>query len=224
MPANKQLPALDARLAAAAALVRRGCVCADIGCDHGKLSVHLAASGLCSRVIACDASEMPLSHARAALEAFGCANAECRLGDGLSVLQPDEVDDIVIAGLSGVTLVQILAAAPAFWRQRYRFIFVPASKPEILRRWLCEHGFARLAEMPVQAAGRVYSVLHACYTGKKISPAPLFCAVGLVKDSISREECGCAACAYLKKTAGQLRKQGEEALAKEVEACLPVKR
>ncbi|MEG2394281.1 MAG: class I SAM-dependent methyltransferase, partial [Ruthenibacterium sp.] len=183
-PANRTAPALDARLAAAAAFVRRGCVCADIGCDHGKLSVALAAGGLCKRVIACDISEAPLSHARAALAAAGCENAECRLGSGLSVLRPDEVDDIVIAGLSGVTLTQILAAAPAFWRKRYRFIFVPASKPEYLRRWLCENGFALLAEKPVQAAGRVYSVLHVCYTGERTSPSALFCAVGLVAESI----------------------------------------
>ncbi|MEG1641196.1 MAG: SAM-dependent methyltransferase, partial [Ruthenibacterium sp.] len=43
MPLHNKLPQLDARLAAAAAYVRRGCRVADIGCDHGKLSVYLAA-------------------------------------------------------------------------------------------------------------------------------------------------------------------------------------
>lgn len=213
---KNNLPAIDERLAAAAAFVRSGCVCADIGCDHGKLSVYLAAHG-CKKVIACDKSETPLSHARAALALAGCANAECRLGDGLSVLAPDEVDDIVIAGLSGVTLTQILAAAPAFWQPRYRFVFVPASKPFFLRGWLCENGFVLLAETAVLAAGRVYTVMHAAYTGNRTQPAPLFCAVGLV----ARAPHTPAALAYLKKVAGQLHKQGEDALAKEVEACLP---
>ena len=45
---HKQLPpvpALDARLLAAAAYVRRGALAADIGCDHGKLAVYLARTG-----------------------------------------------------------------------------------------------------------------------------------------------------------------------------------
>ena len=36
------LPTLDARLAAAAELVRPGQPVADIGCDHGKLTAVLA--------------------------------------------------------------------------------------------------------------------------------------------------------------------------------------
>ena len=39
------LPTLDERLTAAAALVREGEPVADIGCDHGKLTAVLAASG-----------------------------------------------------------------------------------------------------------------------------------------------------------------------------------
>ena len=45
---HKQLPpvpALDARLLAAAAYVRRSALAADIGCDHGKLAVYLARTG-----------------------------------------------------------------------------------------------------------------------------------------------------------------------------------
>ena len=39
------LPTLDARLTAAAELVLPGKPVADIGCDHGKLTAVLAASG-----------------------------------------------------------------------------------------------------------------------------------------------------------------------------------
>ena len=45
------LPTLDARLAAAAELVRPGEPVADIGCDHGKLTAVLAASGRYPKVI-----------------------------------------------------------------------------------------------------------------------------------------------------------------------------
>ena len=81
------LPTLDARLAAAAELVRPGEPVADIGCDHGKLTAVLAASGKYPKVIGADLRPGPLAKAEQTLEHAGCKDrAELRLGDGLSVL------------------------------------------------------------------------------------------------------------------------------------------
>lgn len=203
---NKLLPKLDARLAAAAAYVRPGSTAADVGCDHGLLSVHLAAKHICKKVIACDISEKPLRQAaqNLALHAPG-ENAECRLGNGLSVLRPGEAQDIILAGISGVTITQILAAAPDFWRADTRFIFVPSAKHAVLRRYLCENGFSLLGETPVQAAGRFYTVLCAQYTGCAETPTPLFCAVGFAANGTP------AAQGYLKKEAGRIRKEAQGA-------------
>ena len=57
------LPTLDARLAAAAELVRPGEPVADIGCDHGKLTAVLAASGKYPKVIGADLRPGPLAKA-----------------------------------------------------------------------------------------------------------------------------------------------------------------
>ena len=93
------LPTLDARLAAAAELVRPGQPVADIGCDHGKLTAVLAASGRYPKVIGADLRPSPLSKARQTLEHANCQDrAELRLGDGLSVLSAGEVGSIVLAG------------------------------------------------------------------------------------------------------------------------------
>ncbi|MEG2434957.1 MAG: class I SAM-dependent methyltransferase [Ruthenibacterium sp.] len=213
MPSQNKLPKLDARLAVAAAFVRPNCRMADIGCDHGKLSVHLAANHLCEKVIACDVCVKPLAHAAHNLTLHGCMSggAECRLGSGLSVIAENEVDDFVLAGISGVTIAEILMDAPQFWRAQYRFIFVPSAKPDVLRRFLAENGFALLEEVPVMAAGRFYSVLHVQYTGEKYTPTPLFCAIGLCEKPTQ------AAAGYLLKTQKQLEKQSETALAAAVE-------
>ena len=90
------LPTLDARLAAAAELVRPGEPVADIGCDHGKLTAVLAASGKYPKVIGADLRPGPLAKAEQTLEHAGCKDrAELRLGDGLSVLTENEVGSIV---------------------------------------------------------------------------------------------------------------------------------
>lgn len=173
------LPALDARLAAAARYVRRGRTAADIGCDHGKLAAYLAASGACPRVIAADIRPGPLARADALCREMGLeGQVECRLGDGLAVLGPGEAQDIVIAGVSGVTAAHMLDAAPFVPAVGTRFIFVPPSKHGVLRHFLARRGYALADETPVVAAGRLYTVLCAEYTGVKRAPTLYECAVG----------------------------------------------
>ncbi len=206
MPTSKPLPppALDARLSAAAAYVRRGGTAADIGCDHGKLAVSLVLWGRCEKVIASDLRPAPLARARALAALHGCADAvECRLGAGLSVLRPGEAGDIVIAGVSGVTICEILRdAGAAFFQGRPepRLILVPASKHAALRLWLAQNGFSLLDETPVLAARRYYTVMHAAYTGLCRAPSPLECAAGLAAH-------GPHAAGYLLHTAKDVEKQ-----------------
>lgn len=174
------LPVLDARLSAAAELVRPGLPAADIGCDHGKLAAVLAGSGRCPRVIGADLRPGPLAKARRTVEAAGCADrVELRLGDGLSVLQPGEVSTIVLAGVSAQTTWEILEQAPwVFAPEGPRLVLVPATRHGELRRWLWEHGFALAADRPVQAAGRWYAVMAAEYTGRTRQPTLAQCLYG----------------------------------------------
>lgn len=171
-------PRLDARLAAAYDFVRQGHAAADIGCDHGKLSAALAGSGRCPLVLACDLRPGPLEKARVTCAPYG-DKVQCRLGSGLSVLEPGEVDDIIIAGMGAETIIEILEAAPWVFDARYNLVLVPATKHSILRRWLARRGFALRAETLCQASGRWYAVMNAQYTGAAREPDGLFCLTGL---------------------------------------------
>ena len=153
-------PALDPRLAAAAALVRPGLPVADIGCDHGKLAAALACSGLYPKVIGSDLRPGPLAKARQTVEAAHCQDrVELRLGDGLSVLSAGEVGTGVIAGVSAQTAWQMLEAAPwVFAPEGPRLVLIPATRHDELRRWLAEHGFRLVCDRPGAAAGRRYAV------------------------------------------------------------------
>ena len=175
------LPTLDARLTAAAELVLPGRPVADIGCDHGKLTAVLAASGKYPKVIGADLRPGPLAKAEQTLEHAGCKDrVELRLGDGLSVLSAGEVGTIVLAGVSAQTTWEIIEQAP--WVMQPggpRLVLVPATRHSELRRWLWAHGFALAADRPVQAAGRWYAVMAAEYTGeRKEAPSPNACSAG----------------------------------------------
>ncbi len=173
-------PRLDARLAAAAAFVRAGHTAADIGCDHGKLSAYLAASGRCPRVLACELREGPLQKARRTCAPWA-AKIEFRLGDGLAPLRPGEADDIIIAGMGAETIMQILAAAPWVFAENINLVLVPATKHSLLRRWLAQNGFALAGETLCTAAGRLYAVMDARYTGRAWQPDALWCVCGTLK-------------------------------------------
>ena len=178
------LPTLDARLSAAAELVLPGKPVADIGCDHGKLTAVLAASGRYPKVIGADLRPGPLARAEQTLEHAGCKDrAELRLGDGLSVLSPGEVGTIVLAGVSAQTTWEILEQAPwVFTVGGLRLVMIPATRHSDLRRWLWEHGFELKADRPVQAAGRWYAVMAAEYTGEVHAPTFAECLFGKTAD------------------------------------------
>ena len=177
--AVKGAPHLDARLAAAASLVLPGGTVADIGCDHGKLTAYLACTGNHDRIIAADLRPSPLESAKQTCLQAGCSHkVEFRLGDGLQVLQPGEAQSIVLAGVSALTTIQIIQQAPWVFAPGVRLVLVPATKPELLRQWLWEQGFALVEERLVQAAGRWYVVMGAEYTGQPSSHSLLECYLG----------------------------------------------
>ena len=174
---TSKLPRLDDRLAAAFAYVRPGHAAADIGCDHGKLPAALAGSGRCPLVLACDLRPDPLEKARRLCAPYG-EKVQCRLGNGLSVVAPGEVEDIIIAGMGAETIIEILEAAPWVRDTRYNLVLVPATKHSILRRWLARSGFALVGETLCQAAGRWYAVMNARFAGTGHEPDGLECLCG----------------------------------------------
>lgn len=213
--AAREKISLDERLAAAAALVIPGARVADVGCDHGKLSVYLAKNGLAAHVIAIDVRPQPLEKARALVEKTGCGQlVECRLADGLSCVLPSEADTVILAGISGITACEILAAAPWTKDATVRIIAVPANKANVLRRWLAENGYALEQETAAVAANRPYTALAARWNGKPFAPDECWCRLGLLADAP-----GEAAAAYREKVLHQLERQlaGETAGARHTE-------
>lgn len=152
---------LSKRLAAVAAMVRQGSRVADIGTDHAFLPVHLVESGIIPSAIASDLRKGPCASAEKTVKAAGLTDKiAVRLGDGLSSVLPDEVDDIVIAGMGGETVAAILAAAPWVRDGRLRLILQPMSKAEVLHAFLLTGGFAIDRETLVRD-GHDYVVLCA---------------------------------------------------------------
>jgi len=133
---------LQPRLQALSQLVPDGARMADIGTDHGYLPVYLLQEGKITFAIASDINREPLEHARrTALEYHITEHIDFRLCGGLDLIEPQEVDTVVIAGMGGETIAAILSAAPWLMKSEITLLLQPMSKQEFLRQWLTENGF-----------------------------------------------------------------------------------
>ncbi len=151
---------LSKRLHVCAGFVPPGDRVADIGCDHGYLSIYLLKSNIASAVIAADINEMPLQSAKRNAERFDVAeNIRFYLSDGVKAI-PQEFDTLVCAGMGADTIVSILDAAPWLQNSQYRLVLQCQSKTHLLRQYLSENGW-RISKETVLRDGRfLYTVME----------------------------------------------------------------
>ena len=157
-----KLPISD-RLLACAGFVGRGSRVADIGCDHGYLSIYLLANGIACSCIASDVNEGPLQSAQRNAKKFGVANKiEFFLSDGVQNI-PRDFDCMVCAGMGADTMIHILESAPWLKDEKYTLILQCQSKTPMLRRYLSDNGW-RIYEEAVLRDGRfLYTIMQVGY-------------------------------------------------------------
>jgi tRNA (adenine22-N1)-methyltransferase len=150
------------RLAALAAFVSQGARLADIGTDHAFLPINLVQSNIIVSAIAGDVHVGPYKAAKEHVEALGLeSKISVRLGNGMAVLSPGEVDIVVIAGMGGQTIIEILNDNPEVTRALTRLILQPMVAASTVRRWLEENGWYLVDECLVQDDGRLYEIVVA---------------------------------------------------------------
>ena len=93
---------LSERLKTIASMVPKSDTLADVGCDHGFLSIELVKTGVAKHVLAMDINEGPLEKAKQNIAMSGCSDQiTCLLSDGLNVVTTTKLDGFIIAGMGG---------------------------------------------------------------------------------------------------------------------------
>ena len=153
---------LDARLAAIAAFVPHGTTLADIGADHAYLAATLVMKGIAWRAVVGDLSAGACAAARrTALTQRLTREIDVRQGDGLSVLTPGEAESIVIAGMGGALIAEILSGASAVLTSVQTLVLQPMNGAAKLRRWLYTNGWDIVDETLARAGGHLYEIIRA---------------------------------------------------------------
>lgn len=158
---------LKPRLNMASEMVRTGSRIADIGTDHAYLPVVLIMNKKIPHAIAADLRKGPLENARQTVEANSVEEKiELRLSDGLEKILPNEVDDIVIAGMGGILISEILSKAEWIKNKSIKLILQPQSHSENLRKFLFDNGFEIMQETACFEDDKVYICMSASFCGK----------------------------------------------------------
>lgn len=153
---------LPKRLKVLATMIPLGKTVADIGTDHAILPLNLIKSGIAVKVIASDINRGPFQKARAFVRFQEFEDyIDVRLGNGLKVLKPGEAEVVVISGLGGNTMVEILEASPEILDKAESLILNPATHPSEVRRWLQKNNWRLKDEKLVEDQGKLYQIISA---------------------------------------------------------------
>ncbi|MFA7164087.1 MAG: class I SAM-dependent methyltransferase, partial [Eubacteriales bacterium] len=111
---------------------------------------------------AADVSRGSLAKAQDLIRAMGLEDRiETRLGDGLSVLKVGEANSIVIAGMGGILISQILEKDKQIGQAVDSLVLQPMTASRELRQWLSENNYSITKEDLVKEGKKIYELILA---------------------------------------------------------------
>ena len=140
---------LTHRLETIALLCDGARVAADIGCDHGRLSCALIKQYGVKKVLASDISEISVQKTRTLAAKCGIGENELTAvrRDGLIGLSCGDADTLVISGMGGELIADIIDRNKPLALSCERIIMQPQRGVEELRAYLRANGFAIYDEL-----------------------------------------------------------------------------
>lgn len=137
---------------------------ADVGCDHGQVSLGLAARPDIDGVLGVDVSAPSLQKLRDALERSDApwrSKLMTQVADGLKDLTCERIDGIVIAGMGGDLIIRILSAAPERLSQAGQLVLSPHTAQDEVRRFVRANGFYIMDSELIREDGHYYELMDA---------------------------------------------------------------
>ena len=160
---------LSKRLKRIADMLTPGHDTADIGCDHGLVSVYLVQEGIASHVFAMDIGRGPLESAgkniRKYLSEEEMSKVDLIVSDGFEKLEPGQSQSAIIAGMGGQLIISILQNGlhKSVFGKGYELVLSPQSDVPMVRVFLRENGFKIIDEDMLSEDGKFYNIIKAVF-------------------------------------------------------------
>ena len=147
---------------------------ADVGCDHGYVSIYLVQNGIFKKAIAMDVRKGPLSGAEKSVKELGLSDViETRLSDGLTKLNENEADCLIVAGMGGKLMMKILEDKDPSLLGIKRCVLQPQSDIPLFRQFLRDKGYVIVNELIIKEEGKYYFPMLVSLEKEKDAPFPL---------------------------------------------------
>lgn len=168
------------RLITIANMVIKGKPVADIGADHALLTIYMLEKGLIPNAIVTDIIDGPYERAEEAIAASPYKdNVEVRKGDGIDIIKPHEVATIVIAGMGGDVIADIISRDWNKAESFERYILQPMSRPQVVRELLGRRGWQLNEERVVYENNKFFVILNYTPANTPYELTPLEAEIGI---------------------------------------------
>ena len=146
---------------------------ADVGCDHGFISINLAKCGKTKHIFAMDISEKCVNKAKENAKTHGVENKiDFMVSDGLEKLNISKLNTCLIAGMGGEEIIKIIKSKPQNLKVK-NFILQPATKVIYLKQWLVKNGFKIQKDEIFEEKNKFYCFLKVKQGKQKLSELEL---------------------------------------------------
>ena len=175
---------LSKRLQAVADLLDCHEEIADIGCDHGFVSIYLVESRKASRCLAMDVNRGPLERAgEHVIEKRLSTYIETRLSDGAKEIRfvrdeqgnvRLEVQAALIAGMGGKLMIQIIKDSLDKFQSMEEFVLQPQSEIAKVREFVRQIGYHIEKEDMILEDGKFYPMMKVTKGEKRLNQSTDF--------------------------------------------------
>ena len=146
-------------MALIASYIDKDVILADIGSDHAYIPCYSVLNNVVDKAYACEVVEGPLKCSIKTIKEYGLDEKVFPvLSDGLKSI-PDDVNEIVIAGMGAYTILDILKASEAKVEKCVKCIVQTNSHPELIRAYLSENKYHILNEELIEEEGKYYDII-----------------------------------------------------------------
>lgn len=133
---------------------------ADIGADHGYISINYAINNANSLVFASDISAKSVEKAKCTAAKYNLLNYKTTVGDGLEPIKDFDIDVVLISGMGGEEIIKILENSKIY----SLYILSPQKNADKVRKFLSEKDLCPIKDYKVLSESKFYDII-VCTSG-----------------------------------------------------------
>lgn len=155
----------------------------DVGCDHALLCIYLVKNKKNIKCIASDINKGPLEQAKVNIDKYKVSkDIKIKLGNGIDTIE-EFVDTIIISGMGGGTIVDILNNGKNKLSSIKKIILSPNNDFYLVRKHVSNLGYKIVQEEIVYEKGKYYPIIVLEKGKRKYNKKELLYGVNILENN-----------------------------------------